>query len=181
VLHALPGIDALLPDVWVPEGDTRWSKGDRTGTQDMNPLHQWVADWIPADLRAAALADLQQRLAPPAPVSDAKPMSEAAVSNTVRLAAAARGWHLWRNNNGAMQDKTGRVVRYGLANESKQMSAVVKSADLIGFTDSGRFVSIECKAPGARTDPDRLAAQERWRDLVLAAGGIACITDGELP
>ncbi len=147
----------------------------------MTPLHQWVADWIPADLRAAALADLQQRLAPPAPISSPPARSEAAVLNSVRLEAGRRGWHTFRNNCGAMQDKTGRVVRYGLANESKQMNSVIASADLIGFTDSGKFVSIEAKAPGARTDPERLAAQERWRDLVLAAGGYAVITDGELP
>ncbi len=143
----------------------------------MSPiLQQWASDWgLPPD----ALADLRQRLAPPAPVAPAAPASsEAAVLNAVRLEAGYRGWRLFRNNVGAMQDKTGRVVRYGLANESKQMSAAVKSADLIGMTDYGRVVSIECKAPGARTDPERLAAQERWRDLVVACGGIGLIVTG---
>lgn len=144
----------------------------------MTVFQQWAADWgIPAD----ALLDLQARLAPPATITtDAAPRSEAAVLNAVRLAAAQRGWRLFRNNCGAMQDKTGRVVRYGLANESKQMNAVVKSGDLIGWDDTGRFVSIECKGVGSRTDPDRLAAQERWRDLVAASGGYSVITDGEL-
>ncbi len=139
-------------------------------------VHQWAAEWgIPPD----ALADLQARLAPPAPVTPAASLvRETAVLNAVRLEAGRRGWRLFRNNVGAMQDKTGRVVRYGLANESKQMSAAVKSADLIGWTPSGQIVSLEIKAPGARTDPERLAAQERWRDLVIACGGIGLIVSG---
>ncbi len=147
----------------------------------MSIIQQWASDWgLPPD----ALADLKARLAPPPPGTLGPPLSsEAAALNAVRLEAGLRGWRLFRNNVGAMQDKTGRVVRYGLANESKQMSAVVKSADLIGLTDHGVFVSIECKSPGARTDPERLAAQERWRDLVISCGGIGLIVSdpSELP
>lgn len=149
----------------------------------MSIFQQWAADWgVPPD----AIRDLQQRLAPPAPVVGLPGAptltSETAVLYHLRLAAGKRGWRMFRNNIGAMQDpRTGRVVRYGLANESKQMSAAVKSADLIGFTDKGQFVSIEAKAPGGRTDPERLAAQERWRDLVLACGGYGVISSGELP
>lgn len=157
-----------------------------------NPLHSWLADWLPPELHSAALADLQQRLAPPASVSIAT-SSEGAALNAVRLEAGRRGWRLFRNNLGAMQDpRTGRVVRYGLANESKQMNEAVKSGDLIGPVPMiveqhhvGRqialFGSVECKAKGARTDPERIAAQERWRDLVLSMGGYAVITDGSLP
>lgn len=149
----------------------------------MSVFHEWAADWIPAELRAAALLDLRSRLAPPVPVAtDPTPRSEAAVLAGVRLEAGRRGWRLFRNNLGAMQDpRTGRVVRYGLANESKAMNDVVKSADLIGWTDKGQFASVEVKGVGARTDADRLAAQERWRDLVLSCGGVAIITDGDLP
>lgn len=144
------------------------------GRLSVTVFQEWAADWgIPPD----AITDLQARLAPE-PVSTFREYrSEAAVLNSIRLAAAQRGWRLFRNNVGAMQDKTGRVVRYGLANESKQMNAVVKSGDLIGWDDTGRFVSIECKGVGARTDADRLAAQQRWRDLVAASGGYAIITD----
>lgn len=100
---------------------------------------------------------------------------ESDVQNAIRLAAAARGWRLWRNNSGALVDARGVPLRYGLANESKVMNDQFKSGDLIGWTDSGRFVSIEVKR-------DRRAiihpAQQRWRDLVTACGGLALIAYG---
>ena len=39
-----------------------------------------------------------------------------------------------RNNSGALPDRTGRVVRYGLGNVSKTYTDKVKSSDLIGIT-----------------------------------------------
>lgn len=100
-------------------------------------------------------------------------MTESDVQNLVRLEYARRGWHLWRNNVGVLIDAKGRPVRYGLANDSKALNAVLKSGDLIGWDDRGRFVSVECKAPGGIIHP----AQEAWRALVAASGGYSIITD----
>lgn len=128
----------------------------------------------------AALADLRAILigAPPAP-SDATG-SEAAVLNAVRIEASRRGWRLWRNNVGAGKID-GQFVRWGLANESSAMNKQVKSADLIGLTDTGRFVSIECKRPGWRyTGTEREVAQARWAAMVIALGGIAGFSTGSI-
>lgn len=114
-------------------------------------------------------------------------MTEADVQNLQRLQASQRGWRLWRNNNGAFQDATGRWVRYGLGNDSKAASAQYASADLIGVAPVlitpahvgltlGMFVSIEVKASDVTRVP---VAQRNWRDLVRSLGGYAVITNGE--
>lgn len=114
--------------------------------------------------------------------------SEAAVLNDIRLEASRRGWRLWRNNSGAYQDPTGRLVRYGLANESTGLNRVIKSADLIGVrphlitvADLGRtvgvFASVEVKAEGwtgPRDDHER--AQMAWAELIQSLGGYAVIS-----
>lgn len=101
-------------------------------------------------------------------------MTEADIQNLIRLECGRRGWHVFRNNVGVLMDRRGVPVRYGLANESKQMNEVLKSADLIGWTKNGRFISIECKATDGIVNP----AQEAWRSLVAAAGGYAVIARG---
>lgn len=99
------------------------------------------------------------------------------------------GLHLFRNNRGAFKDDTGRVVRYGLANDSKQLNKVVKSGDLIGWQLMritpdmvGKtvpiFASVECKPedwkPPRKGDAlEDYEAQLAWAQLVLAAGGRA--------
>lgn len=98
-------------------------------------------------------------------------MTESEIQAQVRLEAARRGWHLWRNNSGVLLDRTGRPVRYGLANDSAGLNAALKSSDLIGWTDTGRFVSIECKSPGGAIHPAQLA----WLKLVEKSGGIAIL------
>lgn len=118
--------------------------------------------------------------------------SEGAVQSLVRLEAARHGKYLWRNNSGVLLDKTGRPVRYGLGNDSSQVNAVLKSADLVGIekvlikpehvgTIIGRFVSRECKAPGWRFNPKdaRDCAQLRWATLINANGGNAAIVNSE--
>lgn len=113
------------------------------------------------------------------------PGSEAYVQSARRLAAATRGIYLWRNNLGAAEMTRGGFVRYGLANDSPKLNAVLKSADLIGITphvvvaaDVGKthgiFTSEEIKKPGwvAARDP-RYPAQMRWFSLVQRSGGIA--------
>jgi hypothetical protein len=116
--------------------------------------------------------------------------SESAVQAAARVRASQLGMRVWRNNVGALQDATGRVVRYGLANESAAMNDRIKSGDLIGVrpvlitadmvgTTIGQFVSIECKAEDWRPDnSERTQAQIKWLQLVQALGGHAVmITD----
>ena len=140
-------------------------------------LNEWAARH---NITPAALADLRATLigVPSAP-SDATG-SEAAVLNAVRIEASRRGWRLWRNNVGAGKID-GQFLRWGLANESSAMNTMVKSADLIGLTDTGRFVSLECKRPGWHyTGTPREVAQLRWIEIVTALGGIAKFTTGAI-
>lgn len=120
-----------------------------------------------------------------------KGTSEAAVQSAVRLEAARKGIRLFRNNVGALVDSRGVPVRYGLANESKQVNDVCKSADLIGWRPVligpehvgqviGQFVSRECKKPGWHYTGDaHEEAQLAWAQLVTAGGGDAAFCAGE--
>lgn len=111
--------------------------------------------------------------------------SEAATQQMVRLRVAQRGGIAWRNNSGACQDETGRMIRYGLGNDSQQVNRIMKSSDLIGITPVliqpghvghiiGVFTAYECKAPGwkYRQEDDRAAAQFNFGKKVMALGGI---------
>lgn len=116
--------------------------------------------------------------------------SEARVQSEVRLEAACHGVHLWRNNVGVLTDANGRPVRYGLANDSAQLNAVLKSSDLIGWRPVvvtpdmvgqtlAVFVARECKAEGwAFRGTDREIAQQRWLDLINHNGGDAAFVSG---
>lgn len=117
--------------------------------------------------------------------------SESRVMSLVRLRAAELGRRLWRNNVGVLTDKTGRPVRYGLANESKEINKRIKSADLIGWETIvitpdmvgqrvARFLSVETKAEGWRYNPndEHEQAQMRWANMVNEAGGRAVFATG---
>lgn len=125
---------------------------------------------------------------PPPPPRGVGP--EAHAQALVRLDAAQKGVHLWRNNVGVLEDKTGRPVRYGLANDSRQLNAVFKSSDLIGVRPVtigpehvgrvlGQFVARECKPAGWRyTGSDREEAQAAFIHAVLSQGGDAAFATG---
>ena len=112
--------------------------------------------------------------------------SEAAVQNHVRLNIANAGGVVWQNNVGACKDETGRMIRYGLCNESKQLNERIKSSDLIGIVPiliqphhvgrvMGIFTAVECKAPDWRMIPSdsRAEAQARFHKIVKDIGGYA--------
>lgn len=60
-------------------------------------------------------------------------MSESYIQQAVVVDGSKNGGKLMRNNVGALQDTTGRWVRYGLMNQSKKMNSKIKSSDLIGW------------------------------------------------
>lgn len=120
--------------------------------------------------------------------------SEAVVQQEVRLALARMGGQVWRNNTGACTDESGRLIRYGLANESAQLNAVIKSSDLIGIVPVtitadmvgktvGVFVAVECKHEGWHMIPsdNRAKAQAKYIDIVKDVGGMGgfatCVED----
>lgn len=108
----------------------------------------------------------------------------------IRLEAPKHGAILWRNNNGACVDKNGRHIRYGLANDSMQLNAEIKSSDLIGITQRvitpdmigqtvGVFTSIEVKREGwVYKGTEREEAQNKWLLMVQSWGGIAGFATG---
>lgn len=146
----------------------------------MSNLDHWAARHrIPPQALAELAALWPTDPAAPAPA----PGSEASVVAARRLAASQRGARAWRNNVGAYVDERGNHIRYGLANDSAQLNARVKSSDLVGIepvrigpehvgTTIGRFFAEECKRPGWEyrgTAHER--AQLNFLHLVNALGG----------
>ena len=136
---------------------------------------------------SAALAELVNYVAPPLVAKSGQ--SEAAVLANVRMEASAKGARLWRNNIIACVDSTGRMVRGGLLNESKQQNETIKSSDLIGImpvlitpehvgTTIGQFVARECKAGSWKwSGSSHEVAQMRFIDLVNSLGGDAAMVN----
>lgn len=159
----------------------------------MIPLH--LADWARKHrISHEAMHDLATLMRTTAEdrqvISAANPQTEAWVQSVVRLEAPERDVMLFRNNVGALRDDRGRVVRYGLANDSAALNKECKSGDLIGWrrvtiTPSmvgcviAQFVSRECKRPGwSYGGDDHERAQLKWAHLVLADGGDAAFATG---
>lgn len=143
------------------------------------PLIDWADKW---KIPAAALKDLPSHFFnPPSYVSTS---SEGAVQAQLRVTAPKYTHSLWRNNKGAMQDKTGRLIRYGLGHDSKRLDDVWKSSDLIGITRIpvmphhvgtvlGVFCAVEVKEPGWKGPKDAHEnAQASFLATVNAMGGI---------
>lgn len=111
-------------------------------------------------------------------------MNELERQKQIRLYYAQIGVMLWRNNVGSLQDKDGRWVRFGLANDSRGMNKHVKSSDLIGITPViigpehlgkviGQFTAYEVKSPNWKwKGNERELAQLEFHKLVKAYGGL---------
>lgn len=150
------------------------------------------ADWaIRWGVPAGALQELQASvLGLDGTAQSSIGRSEAAVQADVRLAASRAGARLWRNNVGAGYSEDGRFMRWGLANDSANVNAVIKSADLIGIRPRiigpddvgklfGQFLSREVKEGGWRySGTPRETAQLAWATLINSLGGDAAFTAG---
>lgn len=122
-----------------------------------------------------------------------QPGSESRQQSLMFLEASRHpdGILMFRNNVGAYMDKGGRLVRYGLANESEKQNKVFKSADGIGLRKVliqpwhvgrviGQFVSREMKKEDwVHTGDEHELAQDNWADLINAYGGDARYATGE--
>lgn len=152
-------------------------------------LMTWAQQW---QVPYAAVQDLRARFGmidKNAPSSLA--LSESAAQSQVRLEASRLGGRLWRNNVGAATHGDGSFVRYGLANESKQLNDLLKSSDLVGIKPVlidykhvghtiGQFLCREIKVPGwTYSNTEREQAQYRWIQLVSSLGGDAAFATGE--
>lgn len=108
---------------------------------------------------------------------------ESQVQDKVRLEATQKGCRIWRNNVGACKDETGRVIRYGLCNDSVVLNKRIKSSDLIGIRPVvitqemightiGQFLAREVKKPGwVYKGTDREKAQLAFGEMIISLGG----------
>jgi hypothetical protein len=152
-------------------------------------MNQWAIKWgIPFE----AVEDLRREFGlvstDPSPISGE---SEAAVQTRIRLEASRKGCRLWRNNVGGTYTQDGGFLRYGLANDSKQMNDTIKSSDLVGIRPVtiandhvgrvlGQFVCREVKAADWRySGTKRELAQLKFLELVMSLGGDAAFANGE--
>lgn len=152
----------------LPEELTEWADRFNIGPDALFSLYQILT--IP--LGSAAVGEYEKN-------------SETYVQNVLRVLASSREHaYLWRNNVGATQTPDGRMIRYGLCNESKKLNQRFKSSDLIGGTPVtvtadmvGKrvmiFTAVEVKKadwkPGSDTQRER--GQLRFINAVRAAGG----------
>lgn len=109
-------------------------------------------------------------------------MKETPTLQRIRLRAALLGLQMWRNNNGAFQDKTGRLVRYGLANDGPNKN--YRSPDLVGITPIfvteqhlgmtlGVFTGLEVKREGwKRPTSKHEQEQDKFLSIIREHGGI---------
>lgn len=86
--------------------------------------------------------------------------AEGRIVNDCLMALSKAGCLAWRNDTGALQLDTGRLIRYGLCKGS---------ADIIAIAPDGVFVAVECKTPNGRTTEE----QGRFLAAVRAKGGRA--------
>lgn len=133
-------------------------------------------------ITAEALADLVVMVGLNVPRST-KDTPEARVQDEARLLASKMGWRLFRNNCGALKDENGRVVRYGLCNDSSTMNKRIKSSDLIGIrpvvitpdmvgSTIGQFVAREVKKAGWKyRGTKHEEAQLAFGTLIIGLGG----------
>lgn len=114
--------------------------------------------------------------------------SESEIQQEIRVEAPKMGVTLMRNNQGGFKDETGRMVRFGLGNESPNQNYL--SSDLIGFTEIvvtadmiGKriavFTAVEVKRENWKSGVknEREQKQNNFIAWVKSRGGIALMTN----
>ncbi len=155
-------------------------------------VHEWATAWA---VPVWAVHDLMARLGmgyEPQRFAELEGWSEAAIQNKVRIDAGKAGILAWRNNVGALPDATGRIVRYGLCNDTKELNKRIKSSDLVGVNPVlitpahvghiiGQAWFRECKEYGWKFtgDPHELA-QQRFGQIVISKGADFAFTTGAI-
>ena len=86
---------------------------------------------------------------------------EAVVLGSCLSLLSILGIYAWRNNSGALRNKSGRLIRYGLKG----------SSDIIGICPDGRFLAIECKKEKGAVRRDQIEFINQINEL----GGVAGI------
>lgn len=86
-------------------------------------------------------------------------MTHSDLVNEILLYLAPLGL-CWNNNTGALQDRTGRLVRYGLKGSSDILACI-----------KGRFVAIEVKVGRDRLRPE----QKAFAEIVARNGGVVIL------
>jgi hypothetical protein len=152
-------------------------------------LIQWAIKW---GVPIGAVEDLRREFG--LINTDPQPQageSEAAVQTRIRLEATRKGCRVWRNNVGGTYTEDGSFLRYGLANDSKQMNNKIKSSDLIGIRPLlitqnhvggvvGQFIAREVKAANwSYSGSKREEAQLNFLNLVASLGGDAAFANNE--
>lgn len=158
----------------------------------MSVIREWAAQH---HIPVALVEDLERRIAEhdwaPDPIHESTGQgSEARQQSLVRLDAARHGVWLTRNNVGALMDKSGRPVRYGLVNETKAQNTAIKSSDLVGIRSIligpelvgrtiGQFCARECKHEGWQyTGNEHEQAQLAFINFINSKGGDASFATG---
>lgn len=98
-------------------------------------------------------------------------MSEAALYDQIRRAAARLGCHLRRNNVGVFRtaDRGRRYVRTGLGTGSPDL--VGWRMISVGGATVAQFVGLEVKCAGGRVTPE----QQRFLDHLTRQGGLGAV------
>jgi len=74
-------------------------------------------------------------------------MKETNILKLCLMALSQAGCLAWRNNTGALPDRQGRIVRYGLCNGS---------SDIVGLAPDGIFFAVEVKTATGKPTPEQL-------------------------
>lgn len=105
-------------------------------------------------------------------------MNETTILQRIRLAVSkVPGVRLFRNQVGALKDKSGRLVTFGLHPGSADLigwKSVIITPEMVGQRVAV-FVSIECKTETGKVKPDQI----NWLQQVNEAGGIAVVVRGD--